>query len=277
MSIRRGAIFLLLGTVLGSVSLMLLSTCESWVERTFIFFPTRDVQYTPGHLGLDFQEVFFPTEDGLQLHGWHLPAPAPAPVFLWCHGNGGNLSYELENMALLHRAGFGIFIFDYRGYGLSQGRAGEAGIYRDARAAYQYLRDALSIPASRIVIFGRSLGGAVAVELAGQAPARALILDGTFTNVGDMARHHYLWLPGKRLYAHKFDSTQRIPHLTLPKLIIHGDQDKIVPLWMGERLYALAAPPKDFYRIAGAGHEDTFQVGGEAYLNHLKRFLQQGL
>lgn len=271
----RGVIFLFLGLLLGNLTLMVFSFWEGWVERTFIFFPVRGLQYTPRDLGLPFKEIFFPTEDGLKLHGWYLPGGDAAPVLLWCHGNGGNISYEVENLALLHQADLGIFIFDYRGYGLSQGRPSEEGVYRDAQAAYQCLHDSLGVPSRRIVIFGRSLGGAVAMELATKVPARALILEATFTNVGDMARHHYPWLLGKKRWAHKFDSTPRLARLTLPKLFIHGDQDAIVPLWMGERLYQLAQPPKEFYRIPGAGHEDTLLVGGRAYVDHLKRFLQQ--
>jgi fermentation-respiration switch protein FrsA (DUF1100 family) len=254
---------------------MVLVSFESLVERTFIFFPSRGLLNTPRHLGLPFQDLFFTTADGIKLHAWYLPGSPAAPVLLWCHGNGGNLSYELDNLALLHGADFGIFIFDYRGYGLSQGRPSEAGVYRDARAAYQYLRESLGIPPNRIVLFGRSLGGAVAMELAEQVPARALIVESAFTSVGDMARHHYPWLPGQKRWAHKFDNVRRVARLTLPKLFIYGDSDLVVPIWMGERLHDLAPAPKAFYRIPGAGHEDTLEVGGPAYLQRLKDFLEQ--
>lgn len=254
---------------------MLLTAWESLVERFFIFFPSRALTYTPRDVGLDFQEVFFASEDGVQLHGWYVKASDSAPVLLWCHGNGGNIGFEVENLAWLHQADLGIFIFDYRGYGLSQGRPSETGIYKDARGAYQYLRHSLAVPVHRIVLFGRSLGGAVAADLAGQVPARALILESTFTNVGDMAAYHFPWLPGKRRWSQKFDNRHKLAGLTLPKFFIHGEEDRVVPLWMGEQLYRLAQPPKDFYRIPGAGHEDTFQVGGQDYLQHLERFLKQ--
>lgn len=276
----RAVIFLLLGLLIGNLLLLVFSMRETWVERLFIFLPTRGLEYTPREVGLPFEEAFFHAADGVRLHGWYIPGDEAAPVLLWCHGNGGNMGYEVGNVALLHQAGFGVFIFDYRGYGLSDGRASEAGVYRDARAAYQYLVDSLGVSNRRLVLFGRSLGGAVAVELAGRVPARALMVEAAFTNIGDMARYHYRWLPwlpwlpGQKHWAHKFDNSQRIPQLTLPKLFIHGDRDTVVPLWMGEKLYDLAPPPKAFYRIPGAGHDDTLMVGGSAYIAHLKKFLQ---
>jgi fermentation-respiration switch protein FrsA (DUF1100 family) len=265
--------FLMAGLVLGGLLLSLLTLCEGWVERTFIFFPTGALLATPLQVGLEFQDCFFPTTDGLTLHGWYIPGPRDAPVLLWCHGNGGNLSYELENLALVHRAGLGVFIFDYRGYGLSQGRPSEAGVYADAAAAYAYLTGELKTPPARVALFGRSLGAAVAADLACRVPALALVLEAGFTNVGDMARQHYFWLPGRNLYAHKFDAAARLALVTMPKLIIHGDQDYIVPLWMGQKLYDLAPPPKEFCRIAGAGHNDILEVAGREYLARLTQFL----
>lgn len=247
---------------------------EHLVERIFIFFPSRKLACTPFHLGLPFQECFFTTADGLRLHGWYIPAGAAAPVLLWCHGNAGNISHRVENIALLHQVGLGVWIFDYRGYGLSQGRPSEAGVYLDAQAAYQCLCQSFGIPAASVIIFGRSLGCAVAAELATRVSARALILESAFTNLGDMARYHYAWLPGKSLWAQKFDLTQKLPRLTLPKLFIHGEQDTIVPYWMGKQLYELALPPKEFHAIPGAGHNDTYQIGGPAYLARLTSFTQ---
>lgn len=264
----------LIYAMLGGSVLMCLSACEGLMERTFIFFPAAQLETTPLHVGLKFQECFFYTEDGLQLHGWYVPAGGGAPVIMWLHGNGGNISHRVENIALWHQSGFGVWIFDYRGYGLSQGRPSETGVYADARAAYRHLVESLGVPPERVVIFGRSLGCAVAVELANGVPARALILESAFTNVGDMARYHYAWLPGKGLWAKKFDSTGRLSGLTLPKLFIHGEKDDIVPLWMGKRLYNLAPPPKEFYLIAGAGHNDTYQVGGPAYFDRLRSFIE---
>lgn len=271
----RRVISLLIGLGLGFIILILLTSSEKLVERFFIFFPTKDLEYTPKHLGLEFQEIFFATPDNLKLHGWYIPAGDEAPVLLWCHGNGGNISHRVPIIGELHQAGLGVFIFDYRGYGLSQGRASEAGVYEDALAAYGYLRNTVKVPVNRLVLWGRSLGGVIAAELATKVPVRAVILESTFTHVGDMARYHYAWLPTRNLWARKFNLAQKIPGIRAPKLIVHGDQDKIVPFWMGEKIYALALPPKEFYRVNGAGHNDVLEVGGLPYLNKLKFFIQE--
>ncbi len=269
----RLLLFAILGIVVAHVILVILSLRESWVERTFIFFPDKKLEATPREVGLDFREVYFDTGDGCRLHGWYAPAGEGAPVLLWLHGNGGNISYELDGLARMHRAGLAGFIFDYRGYGLSTGRPSEAGVYRDARAAYEYAVNGLGVPPERLVLFGRSLGGAVAADLALQAPVRAIILDGAFTSVGDMANHHYRWLPGKGRYAHKFDTARKLAQIGIPKLIIHGEKDQVVPFRMGERLFEAAAPPKEFYPIAGAGHEDTLPVGGQEYARRVAEFI----
>lgn len=270
----RLLLFALLGIIVAHAVLLILSLRESWVERTFIFFPDNKLEATPFVLGLNFQEVYFDTTDGCRLHGWYVPAGEDAPVLLWLHGNGGNISYELDGLARMHRADLASFIFDYRGYGLSQGEPSEAGVYRDARAAYEFLTNGLGIPPGRIVLFGRSLGGAVAADLALQVPVRALILDGAFTSVGDMVSHHYRWLPGKSRFAHKFDTAGKLARIKIPKLIIHGENDRIVPFTMGKQLYKLASPPKEFYSIFGAGHEDTLPVGGEEYARRVAEFIR---
>jgi len=270
----RLLLFAFIGVIIGHLILLVLSLRESWVERTFIFFPDQKLEGTPRQAGLDFREVYFDSADGCRLHGWYVPAGEGAPVLLWMHGNGGNISYEIGGLALLRQAGLASFIFDYRGYGLSTGQPSEAGVYRDARAAYEYLRNELGAPPERIVFFGRSLGGAVAADLALRVPARAIILDGAFTSVGDMANHHYRWLPGKGRFAHKFDTAGRLARISIPKLIIHGEQDRVVPFTMGKRLYEAAVPPKEFYPIDGAGHEDTMPVGGDGYVRRVREFIR---
>jgi fermentation-respiration switch protein FrsA (DUF1100 family) len=270
----RLLLFAILGIVIAHFILFLLSLRESWVERVFIFFPDQKLEATPNHAGLDFQEIHFDSGDGCHLHGWYIPAGDKAPVLLWLHGNGGNISYELDGLARMHRAGLASFIFDYRGYGLSTGQPSEAGIYRDGLAAYEYLRNELGVPLERIVFFGRSLGGAVAADLALKVPARAMILDGAFTRVGDMASHHYRWLPGKGRYARKFDTAGKLAQTAIPKLIIHGEQDRVVPSWMGRHLFEVSMPPKEFYPIPGAGHEDTMPVGGEEYERRVAEFIR---
>jgi len=262
--------------LLVAIAIFTLATVrESMVERLFIFFPTRSLDYLPSQMGLDCREIFFTTADGIRLHAWYAPAGATAPVILHCHGNGGNISHRLGLMAALQRVGFGVFLFDYRGYGLSQGTASETGVYEDARAAYRYLVEELHLPPDRIVIAGHSLGGVVAAKLAAEVPARALIIESTFTNVGDMARQHYFWLPTRRLWADKFNALKWLRDAPIPKLVVHGARDDIVPYHLGQKLYDLAAEPKTFHTVTGAGHNDLYEVGGEAYFLFLKSFIEK--
>ena len=143
-------------------------------------------------------------------------------------------------MAALRQVGLGVFLFDYRGYGLSQGIPSEAGVYQDAWAAYRCLVDQLNLPPEQIVIAGHSLGGVVAADLAAKVPARALILESTFTHMGDMARYHYAWLPTRRLWADKFNAVNRLADLKIPKLFVHGDDDTVVPYKLGKKLLGYA-------------------------------------
>ncbi len=252
----------------------LLTVNAGLVERLFIFFPTRTFDYLPSQVGIAYQEIFFKTPDDLRLSAWYAPAGQGAPVIVHCHGNGGNISHRVGLMAAYHRVGFGVFLFDYRGYGLSQGVPSESGVYQDALAAYHYLVDELHLPPGQIVITGHSLGGVVAAALAAEVPARALILESTFTNLGDMARHYYAWLPTRWFWADKFNAGHWLAKVTTPKLFIHGARDTIVPEKLGRKLFDLAPEPKIFHQLAGAGHNDLHEVGGEAYFLMLKRFIE---
>ena len=244
--------------------------CRETVERALIYFPSRELVGTPATVGLTYRDVWFHAEDGVRLHGWYVPARLPITL-LWCHGNAGNISHRLDNIEEIHRRlGLGVFIFDYRGYGRSDGRPTESGLYRDARAA----REALireGVPAERMVYFGRSLGAAVAVELALGAPPPALILETPFLSVRAMANRT---LPGSGvLFKARFDSLEKIGRVRSRLLILHGDADEVVPYEHGRRLFAAAPEPKGFYTIRGAHHNDTYWVGGEDYWGAWARFL----
>jgi fermentation-respiration switch protein FrsA (DUF1100 family) len=225
--------------------------------------------------GLPLENVWLETSDGVRLFGWYVSSPASNAVFLWCHGNAGNISNRLENLLYLHRLGLSVFLFDYRGYGRSQGRPSEDGLYRDAQAAYAYLTETRRIRPSRLVVFGRSLGGAVAGELVSWQPAAGLILESTFPSVETMARHYYFGLPAHWLLGARFPLADRLKHVHVPVLVIHGDQDEVVPFELGRRVYEAAQSPKAFYVVPGADHNDLYVVGGAAYFQRLKRFIAE--
>jgi fermentation-respiration switch protein FrsA (DUF1100 family) len=244
------------------------------LERLFVFFPASELPYTPDQLGLEFEDVYFTTEDGLKLNGWFVPG-ASDTTLLWFHGNAGNIGHRVEEMALFHRRlGVNLFIFDYRGYGRSEGKPSEQGIYRDARAALHYLEGRADVVPDKIIYFGRSLGAAVAVELAVARPPLALVLVAPFTSLGDMAQVAYPHLPLRWLLEDRYNSLALLPRIHRPLLIMHGDQDKIVPLSQSERLLQAANSPKHLQVLPGAGHNDTYFAAGNVYWDTLREFLE---
>lgn len=247
------------------IAIVGLQTAPLLFEKKLIYFPQRELDLTPADLGLPHQEVTLRAEDGVRLHGWFLPVREAALVVLVCHGNAGNISHRLDRALLLQaKLGLSVFLFDYRGYGKSEGRPDEAGTYRDARAAYQHLIDGGLAP-ERVVLFGESLGAAVAVQLALEKQVAALVLESPFTSIADMAKAVYPFLPLGRLVRTRYDNLAKISSIRAPLLILHGTRDRTVPFEQGERLFRAASGPKRFFAIPGAGHNDTFLGGGDDY------------
>ncbi len=245
------------------------------VENFFIFYPQRTLDFHPQTLGLQYKDALFDTEEGKKLHGWYFPLRSEGPVILFCHGNAGNISHRLDNVARLLDKGLRVFLFDYRGYGKSEGSPSEQGIYEDGLAAYEYLVRKEAVSPGEIVLFGRSLGGAVAIEVALRKKVKALIIESTFTSVKDMARSLVLFRPFSRFVPNHYDNLGKVSELRVPVLVVHGDSDELVPFSMGERLYAAAHPPKFFYPVKGAGHNDTYEVGGSDYFQRLADFANE--
>ena len=269
--------------ITAAAALALIARDPHMLDRRLIFFPDKDISQTPADVGLHYEDARFTTTDGVQLHGWFIPAPGSessenSDTLLWFHGNAGNISHRLDNLLLLsRRLNINILIFDYRGYGNSHGKPSEPGLYADAEAALAYLRSRPDIDATRLTLFGRSLGCAVAVDLATRHPVKAVILESPFTSIDAMARHMRgkltSLIPTSWLIRSQFDSLSKIPNIHAPILIIHGDQDDIVPIQMARELYAAANAPKQFHPIPGAGHNDVVLTGGDAYFAALKDFI----
>jgi uncharacterized protein len=248
-------------------------------ESRLIYFPgqQRHLLAPPTQLGLSPERVEIATDDGITLVGWVIPAAPESSGELWllmCHGNGGNLS-EFDrpvHYARLHRLGLSLLAFDYRGYGESGGSPSEPGLYRDAQAAYRYLRETRRVPPERIIVFGHSLGSAVAVDLVSRVPAAGLILDGALTSVIDRGQELYPYIPVRWISGSKFNSLEKVPEIKIPKLFLHAVRDDVVPLAHGRRLFAAAAPPKTFVELEG-GHGDAFEVDSANYFGSIARFL----
>jgi len=265
----RAAIVLALAFVLFSVLAVVL-------EDRIVFVPQKTPLGGWDRPDLGLERCWFATSDGVKLHAWWHPGRgAGAPVLLFCHGNAGNMSHRTENLAMMVAAGAGVLIFDYRGYGLSEGRPTERGVYLDAEAACRYLTEERGVAPRRIVCFGRSLGAAVALHVALEREVAGLVMESAFASVPAMARRSLLLRPFALLARNHFDNAGRVGGLRVPVLCTHGGQDRVVPVEQGRAVFAAAPEPKTLHVVADAGHEDVYVVGGEAYWDELTRFLQR--
>ena len=234
--------------------------------------PTRNLSVFPDAKGMRFESLELVTHDGVKLHGWWLPAQRERATLLFFHGNAGNISHRLESLQLFHELGMAVLIFDYRGYGKSAGTPSELGTYRDAEAAWRYLIENRAIPPGQIILFGRSLGGAIAAWLASRTNPAGVILESTFTSVPDLAAEIYPLLPARLLARFRYETLQQLGSITAPLLVVHSRDDEVVPFTHGERLYAQARPPKHFLEISG-GHGDGFLTSRERYQAGLDAFI----
>jgi len=235
-------------------------------EDQYIYFPMRDVARTPADVGLAFEEHHFVTGEGIKLYGWYMPGREAGFTVLHFHGNAGNISHRLHLYQRWHDMGLGVFAFDYRGYGKSEGEPSEPGLYADGRAALKEMQEGLSIPAERIILAGRSIGCAVAAELATAVNAAGLALETPFTSIPDMAKKHYPWLPLGPFIRSRFDILQVIEDVDMPLLILSANDDHIAPAWMAGRILEAAKTRKNSTGLDG-GHNDFDIVSERAYIS----------
>jgi uncharacterized protein len=253
---------------------LLCTGCQ--MDKTFVFMPTPwQAGDWATQSGVPLEEVWFEADDGVRLFGWYIAAPQSQVTMLWCHGNAGNIAHRLQNAIELYRRGISVFIFDYRGYGQSQGRPSEAGLYRDAQAAYTYLTTIRQTPPQDIILFGRSLGASVVADIAARQPAAGVMLETPFPSIAAMAQAHYAGLPMHMLVQSRFEMLPRLAQIEMPVLVIYADGDTTVPVRLSQEVYDAVRAPKALYRIEGAGHNDTYVVGGEAYFERLLRFVSE--
>jgi pimeloyl-ACP methyl ester carboxylesterase len=261
-------------------------------EDRFIYFPSRypegmwdvaSLRALPGENSPKIEDVWMTTADGVRIHGWYCSPQANVGVqtstsstgmtLLWFHGNAGNLSHRYGVLRELIKLPVAVFIIDYRGYGRSEGSPSEQGLYWDARAAWNHLTNERRIPSNQIVIFGDSLGAAVAIDLAAEVEAAGLIVQSGFTSIADMAAEVLPFVPGFIIRT-KMDSLSKIPRVNCPKLFIHSPVDEMVPYQMGRRLFDAAREPKWFYEVANASHNEMERIGGRAYFDAIGNFVR---
>jgi len=242
-----------------------------YLESKSVFYPTRTFFATPQELGLPFEDVYIQTQDSVKVHGWLIKAPSAKSTLIFFHGNAGNIGDRLEKISFLHRMGLNVLIIDYRGYGKSEGRPTEQGIYNDATAAYDYLLGRNDLTGQHIIGYGVSLGGAVAVDLAVKRTLSCLMIESTFSSAEDIAKRIYPFIPSF-LIKTKLDSIGKIKNIIIPKLFIHSVEDEIVPFDLGKKLYDIAPGPKEFIRIIG-GHNDGFIYSQKKIEEGMRKFL----
>ena len=248
-----------------------------YYERRLLFFPVRQVNQTPHDANLSYEWRRFLTYDGHQLTGWWIPNPNAAATILFFHGNAGNIGDRIQFLSFLFESGFSVFVFDYRGYGDSEGRPTEEGILMDSDAAYEELTVGLGVPPEQIVFFGRSLGGVVAAHAARGRPIRGLILEGTFSSAHDMAEIIFapIRVPTPFISV-RLDTLEYLRLRKCPLLVIHGTHDEVVPFRMGQKLFQLADAPKTFYVVDRGGHNDCYMAGTKGYLEQIRSFASAG-
>ena len=266
-----------------AIGYSLLCVALYFQQQRVMFFPAKQLEHTPSLYQLKYQDVWIPISkpDGQtdRLHGWWIPADKPnAPVMLYFHHNAINIGANVSQALQFQKLGYSIFLFDYRGFGQSEGDfPTEPQLYEDAQAAWNYLTQARKIPSNRIVIYGHSVGGAIAIDLAAKQPeAAALIVQSSFTSMRDMTKRFgvYWFLPIELLLQQRFESLEKMKSIKMPVLVITGTEDIQIPVEMGERLYAAAPEFKQLIIIQGRGHDNHMP---EQYKQRVKQFIEQVL
>ena len=235
--------------------------------------PDRTLGASPSDIGLDYEDVSLTTSDNERLHGWYIPAINSRGVLLFFHGNAGNISHRLDSIEIFHELDLDILIIDYRGYGQSTGKATEQGTYLDAQAAWDYLINSRRIPADQIIVFGRSLGGAVGAWLGVQHTPAAVIIESSFSSGVDMAHRLYPFLPVRLITRLRYPVADYAARLDCPVLVVHSRHDEIIPFTMGQTIYAAVKQQKKFLELRG-DHNNGFLISQEDYIAGLKDFTQ---
>jgi len=244
-----------------------------YLEYKGLYYPAKEILIYPSSAGISFKDIYITTQDNVKINGWFISNPKAKYTLLFFHGNAGNIGDRIDKLQLLYQAGLNIFIIDYRGFGKSRGRPSEPGFYRDAFAAYDYLLNTINVKPEQIVLYGESLGTAIAVDLAFHRKVKALILEDAFSCGWDMAVKIYPFLPGF-IFSNSFDSLTKIKEINAQKLFIHSRDDEIVPFNLAKKLYDRAKGPKEFLETRG-DHNNAFLSSQQSYISSISTFIEK--
>ncbi len=253
---------------LSLLAALLLSGCVA----EMVYHPAAGVERSPADIGLSYEEVQFQASDGVALSGWWVPADGAEKTVLFFHGNAGNIGGRLDTIRTIHSMGLNLFIFDYRGFGESGGSPSKKGLYRDADAAFGVLTEQMDIRPESVILWGRSLGGAVAAQCASRHHAGTLILESTFTSMKDAANDLFFWVPGFVLRNHAYETLRYLEEITIPTLVIHSADDEVIDFSHGRRLYKAASRPKSFIELQGS-HNHGFLRSKDVYISEIRHFI----
>ncbi|MFC2049020.1 alpha/beta hydrolase [Elusimicrobiota bacterium] len=263
----RTPLFLLL--ILYAVILLYFTITQS----RFIYFPSHEYAGVPTEIGLPYESISFRTEDKVRLSGWFIYAENSRGVVLFCHGNAGNISHRLASIMTFSSLGYDVFIFDYRGYGKSEGKPTERGTYLDVKAAYNYLVKKRQVFPEEIIVFGRSLGGVIAAWLVKEVEVKAIIIESAFTSIKDLGAQLYPFIPVRLLSRFDYNAKEYLRYVNCPLLIVHSRDDEIIPISHGKKLFEIANSPKQLLEISGS-HNEGFLISESNYIEGLNRFIK---
>ena len=261
-------LFILCGVYFGMLILLFI------MQSRLVYFPAKEIICTPADIRLQYEDIIIKTPDGLNLNAWFIPAKSPTGTVLFCHGNGGNICYSLDVVETLNKLNLNVLIFDYRGYGKSEGSPSEKGTYTDAETAYRWLMKDRNIPESSIIIMGRSLGAAIAANLARNHNPRLLILESGFSSTPDVAAKKYPIFPVRLLCSYKYKTAEYVKDIKCPLLVVHSKEDEIIPYSNGIKIFSSAKEPKEFLEISGS-HNEGYTDSGEVYVDGLRNFIEK--
>jgi fermentation-respiration switch protein FrsA (DUF1100 family) len=242
-----------------------------FIEKKSLYYPLKKIEAAPRDIGLDYEEVYISAKDGVRIAGWYLPSKSPRATFIFSHGNGGNISHRLEKIKMLNDLDVNVLIFDYRGYGMSNGSPSEEGLYLDAEAVYDYLVHEKKVPPRKIIGYGESLGASVIIDLAGRHELGGIIVEGGFPSIRDMAKEYFPFIPSF-VYKTSYNSLEKIGRIKAPKLHFHSVDDEVVPYELGRKLFDRAPGPKEFVDLQG-GHNDSFLISRDVFVEKIDSFI----